>query len=470
MRHIFDTDIFSRYVDGMCTAEELKEVESHIEACSTCRNDLAVLKDSTATLRSFKKQQLPEEFYSQLEKRLDEAIQEKEEARQLRVVPVLAKVAVSVILIVALGLSTSRYFGIAAPYIRSTKGTVEIFDKSTGTWKSAVVASPIDRGDIIRTARNSEINIELADAYFVRVKENSELAVPQLTRRRIQGSALFDLRYGMMLVDVAEDFQASRFRVVTPTAKAKALATKFMVDVGAFGMGQRTWIGVLDGGVEVTSMYVPPAHELLQQSVLVKAGQKTEVFSNAVPLQPSWLLDEDWRKIEELYQIGSKPQVALLISIGSNRVTELLKPCPLYLSDRKPIAVPPAITDALLMLNQGIEKGDKAIQLAGIQLLDAAVADSPNPVYHPQLLLYIGAYYNYLGLYEKSIQVLQKVIDTYPSSGMASLAQCAIGVIYEEGLQNNEQAIAAYAAVLENYPHSPEAIKATEKLELKKAR
>ena len=39
---------------------------------------------------------------------------------------------------------------------------------------------------------------------------------------------------------------------------------------------------------------------------------------------------------------------------------------------------------------------------------------------------------------------------------LASLAQCAIGIIYEEKLKDNKKAGTAYRKVISDYPKSPE--------------
>ena len=101
-------------------------------------------------------------------------------------------------------------------------------------------------------------------------------------------------------------------------------------------------------------------------------------------------------------------------------------------------------------------------------MLEEVVEKHPNPKYDVQFLLYIGAYYEYLSYHEEAIATFEKVLKKYPDSPLASIAQCAIGVIYEEGLKDAERANAAYEQTLQKYPNSLEAIWVEERLGLKK--
>jgi cytochrome c-type biogenesis protein CcmH/NrfG len=289
----------------------------------------------------------------------------------------------------------------------------------------------------------------------MRIKENAEIRVANLTRRRLHGVASFYVKQGGVLVDIETSFRGSQFKILTPTAEAKALGTKFVVDVED-ERSEKTWVGVLEGSVEVKSAYEPPRYAMAKRSVVVQAGEKTEVAPDAVPRTPQRLMEREWQRMQELYRIGRKPQVALLVSTGIYRVRELLRPCPLYISDEEPRTIPPLLEEALNAINEALQNKDREKHREAIATLEKIVEEYPDPRYNPQFLLFIAAYYNYLGMYQEAIDVLEEVLRGYPESSLASLAQCAIGVIYEEGMHDTQKATEAYQKVLRDYPHSPE--------------
>jgi len=200
----------------------------------------------------------------------------------------------------------------------------------------------------------------------------------------------------------------------------------------------------------------------------VGAGQKTVMSIGQAPLPPERLMQEEWTKLEELYQIGKKPQVVLLLKNTPDRVMQLLKPCPLYVSDEKPRDIPMVFDDAVRKIEEALKTGDSSKHMEAIRLLEDVVNKHPNPKYCPQLLLYIGSYYRYIGDYSSAIRSFERVVKQYSDSRFASLAQAAIGVIYEENISDTNKARETFRKVLKHYPNTLEAILAEEKLGISK--
>ena len=117
---------------------------------------------------------------------------------------------------------------------------------------------------------------------------------------------------------------------------------------------------------------------------------------------------------------------------------------------------------------QVIEIYHSRIATNTILFLEKIVEEHPNPKYDVQFLLYVGAYYEYLAYHNEAIRTFEKILKEYPDSTLASLAQCAIGVIYEEKLGNADKANQIYKSVLTRFPNSLEAIWVEEKLGMKK--
>jgi len=344
-----------------------------------------------------------------------------------------------------------------SPVLLSREGIVlarSVMDKEP---KALSKAYKFKAGDVITTKDGSQIDIELAGKYAIRAKQNTSFKIAKLPARYKKDTVIFELVEGQMLIDIQKGFKGSRFVVDTKTAQAEALGTKFAVGVSK-KQKDRTSVKVLEGTVEVKSRYKPKEFVIAKHTVVVGAGQKTEVAMGELPLAPQKLVEEDWRQLEEIYQIGRKPQVMLLVRNRPDRVEQLLRPCPIYISDEKPRVIPNILEKAVFKIEEALKTKDRQKHLESIKLLEKIVNEHPNAKYDVQFLLYIGAYYNYLGYHQEAIGAFERVIEEYPNSPLASMAQCAIGIIYEEKLEDEEQANRAFKGVLERYPHSLEAI------------
>ena len=312
-------------------------------------------------------------------------------------------------------------------------------------------------GDIVTAQTGAQADIVLSNRYAIRLKEGSMIKIAKLTPRFGSGKADFQLIEGKVLISVEPGFKGSKFAVDTPTATTVALGTKFAVDASK-GEKERTQVSVLQGRVQVKSRYSPERLLIAKQIVTVGAGQKTEVYADATPEPPQRLVEKEWFQMEELYQIGRKARVILLIKNAPDRVIQFLKPCPIYISDEKPREIPPILEKAVSMTAEAIKTSDRAKHLESIKLLERIVREHPNSKYNVQFMLYIGAYYEYLSCHKDAIKMFEKVLLKYPDSPLASMAECAIGIIYQEKLSDPRRANEAYKIVLEKYPNSLEAI------------
>lgn len=381
--------------------------------------------------------------------------------------PVLARVAVSFVIVMSVGLYIYSNQPLS-PTLTAKEGVVMVQGLRSDGWKEAGLAHKLKVGDIIVTKEGSQLDIALTNKYAVRIKERTRLRVAKLTPRHGNGKVYLELAVGKVLVDVnKEGFKGSKFEVRTPTTITGVRGTKFSIDVSGKDK-PKTKIDVLEGKVEVKSRCKPGKFLSAKQTVFVDAGQKTEVAMGEVPLAPQRMVEKEWQELEELYQIGKKPQIMLLVKNTPDRVRQLLKPCPIYISDEKPRQAPELLEKAVLKTAEAIKADDPAKHLESIRLLERIVKEYPNPKYNVQLMLYTGAYYEYLGYHEDAIRTFKEAILKYPDSPFASMAQCAIGIIYEEKLKNKTGTEEAYRLVLDKYPNSLEAIWVEEKLGIKK--
>jgi len=438
--------LLSRYIDGRLSADETRLVEEHLSGCPDCSRELQALREARELIRSKERLSPPPDMDFSFSKRLGDLNQ----AWHPMSSPYARPLAAAVVLVCC-----AAFLYLTAPLavVSNPQGTVKVYLAKKNEWIMMEGSCRVGRRDIVKTFQGSQVDIAMPRVCSIRLKSNTEVSVGQLGSR-ITGS---DIRYsvtkGKILVFHRQGaFARNPFRIETPHAVNTALGTDFMVSV--IPAAQKTWVGVLDGSVTVKSLASPIA------GVTVRAGQKTEVYAGRLPESPTALMDEEWNEIQELYQIGEKPQVALLISTGEHRARELLRPCPLFISDNKDSPIPALLKETVGVFNQAIREKSAEKHLEAIGRFEDIVATFPDKKYDPQFLLFIGAYYYYLGRYEDAIDSFEKVASGYPDSPFASLAYAVMGIVYEEKLNDPPKALSAYQTILSKYPESPETAEA----------
>ena len=351
--------------------------------------------------------------------------------------------------LVTLILALNYYFSPLYPTVANVEGTVKIYRADKNVWVFAERPRiKLYKNDILKTFENSRADLVIPGVYHMRLKSSSEMRLCKSVSRGSRGDIGYALDKGAAFAYYDKKRKiGGELGIKTPQALATALGTDFMVESSP--LLSRTWVGVMDGVVKVSGL-----EEM--NAVLVRAGEKTIVHTGSAPQKPARLMEKELLNMEELYNIGVRPQVALLISTGPTRARELLAMPILYISSEKSGAFLKKIEKIVNEFNRAIKEGSKEKHIENIKRMEEIVNDYPNSKYDVQFLLFAGAYYEYAGEDGKAIATFERVVSSYPDSGLASIAQCAIGIIYEEKLKDIEKAKAAYKKVISNYPQSPE--------------
>ncbi len=486
MRHRVSIKKVSRFADGMCAGRAKEVLEAHIDGCAVCQENLSIIKNYKLLLGRLDTIRESEGFDFEFRRKLDEVIARSRLKRTsagdiiprmletlgriaLPRTPVLIRATLSLFFVIAAGVLTFCCTSVELPAVVSATGSAKIYSARYASQRdmSAGVAMKVEKGDVITTGPGSTVDIEVPSRFALRVKEKTTLKVARLGHRFWGDGCAFDLANGRTLVRIDKRRDGSEVIIRTPALEASALGTKFLVEASQRDKG-RTKVGVLDGSVAVRKSAGRPAGSPGEAEVVLSAGQKIEGIMGGPLGQPGRLVEAEWEELEELYQIGKKPLVVLLVRNTPMRVRELLRPCPIYFYDEKPRELPELFGKALRSINEAIKTGDKKAHLDSIRILEELVSARPNPKYEPQLQLFIGAYYEYIGLHKEAIQSFQKVIDKYPQATYASMAKCAIALIYEEKLNDRQRAEKEFQEIIKTYPYSLEARFVEDKLENKK--
>lgn len=366
--------------------------------------------------------------------------------------PAYAKAAV-----IMVAFSTMFYFGLSPqmPQVYNIKGTVKIFIAAKNEWVFAQNRQKLREGDILKTFDDGKADIDLHKAYAMRLKRDSEIEAITLSRNIGSKDVRFKVNKGKVLAYYAGSKKKDRtFELSTDQMIATAVGTDFAVE--SLPQLDITKVGVLDGVVRVTSLGLSGQILPDSRSVLVNPYYMTEVIKGKIPATPTRIIEDVWLEMAELYSIGKKPQVALLLSTDSSRTRKLLSMVPLYISDESSGMLSNKVRKIVEDYNEAVRLNSRELHMKNIRELESIVEKYPNPDYDVTFLLFIGAYYKLEKEYEKSTEAFQRVIDKYGRSTLASIAQCAIGIIYEEQLHDMAKAKDAYTKVITNYPGSPE--------------
>ncbi|MFH0732651.1 MAG: tetratricopeptide repeat protein [Candidatus Omnitrophota bacterium] len=452
----------SRYADNACTLKQTQAVNLHISQCDKCRHaliELMLLKKALSSLSELKESEhFDFEFNQKLNRRLEQKLKVSlnsilEKTLQginnvfIPRAPVLARVAALLLLAVTVVGSYNYYIYTRLPLIQNVVGQAKICQAPSNKWIAAKPNIRLRESDRILTAQDSEINILSQNKYAARIKSSSDIVIAKLDLRAADHFTEFSVAKGKLMVNTRKHFKGSKMMLSTPSCKASVVGTAFAIDVSE-AVDKATWLGVLEGTVKIHANGA---------DIYVNAGQKSKVLSGSAPDAATLLSDAEWDIMQELYQLGEKPQVVLLVSLKVSRVKELLKPAPLYISDAAPRVIPRDLETITHLITKAIENNDTETHNLAIRRLERLVEGHSNSIYNPQFLMFIGSYYYYMGNYKKAIATFERVVKEYPEYALSSLAQRAIAEIYNTDLKDQAQAVFAFEKLLREYPDSVDA-------------
>ncbi len=469
MKCKFDKTLLSFYLDNELSDEEARRVELHLKKCESCRKKLSELKEVSIFLDKIQDVELSSDYDKKFKEKFDKAVKKKKQAepditpwekKKLgdEVKEILSgtsnktKVAVATALVVIMSFSLFALRPGSYPTIITAKGQIQKYNDELQSWKKISSGDVIEKGDVIKTAKNSFIDIELDGIYKMRIKPDSQVSVNEIIKSRKKGNTQFQLSKGNVLVKIEKELKKSRFQIKTASGIAEAKGTAFIVD--ADSVNKETLLGVSEGSVLVKTS---------KKECLVGKDEKVIVSASGVTRGPYPLEEKDEKDLAEIKEIG-KIFVVLGISDTAQRTRELLEPARFYAYGKYPLGVGELIDKALVYLSYASQTDKRKMHLASIKELNNIIEEYPAKRYNPQILLFVGAYYEYLSLHQKALSKFQQVIDRYADTEWASIAVLAQAIIYKEKMGEFQKAEKLYDRILKNYPETPEAVFVQNKL------
>ncbi|MBF0217600.1 MAG: tetratricopeptide repeat protein [Candidatus Omnitrophica bacterium] len=348
------------------------------------------------------------------------------------------------------------------PVVTNFSGTVKVFRGDGNSGEFVTKDLKLNKGDVVKTFGDGSADI-ISGEYHLRLKASTEVRLDALSGSITDSPVEYTLKAGDILAYYKKVIgNVKEFHIETALAAVSVLGTDFMVGLSP-GTGD-TWVGVMNGLVKVTGKDIARG-ATGQNDILLKPGEKTVVGKGKAPGTPEKMLGEELMSMSELYGLGKKTKVALIISSGEGRTRELLASTSLYITDKADSKLSREMKGIVADLNKALKERSKEKYMENIDKFEKLIMRAPNPEYEFQFLLFIGAYYSHISDYEGAIRTFRKGIDKYPGSSLVSIARCAIGLIYEEKMARRDEAIAEYKSILEQYPGSPEAYEASNGLE-----
>lgn len=390
-------------------------------------------------------------------------------------VPALAKAAAAVALIFALAAGGIHLLSPVAPSVILARGTAQIYDAKTGGWITAESGTNIYKGNILRTDNSGAVDIGVENKYAIRLGSDAVIALNSISGTRDKTAVAYDLQKGLLLGSTEEEFKGSALSVLTANGEAIVRGTKFLIDARNSG---KTVLAVLEGSVEFTNRaLIGEAAE----TVTVGEGLESAVSFKASPGAPGRVGAELAGILMNAYDIGAPPRVvpsikaaegidykdvmvALVISDVTDRAKSFLEHGVYWTNDKELKPVNKLLAEAQSFRLDGEEYDNSSMHGRAIKKLETILSRYPDDRYNPQFMLFIGAYYHFLGDYDDAIDRFERVANDYWYTELAGIARNAIGIVYEEDLRNYNEAKKAYHSVIVNYPYTPEAKAAEERL------
>jgi hypothetical protein len=468
----------SIFVDGRCDERRKEFIQEHVSECSHCKEQLQgirFLKGSLNELAPIEESSgFDFEFNRLLEARLrrrrpriyDIKIKLDDLAIRLRdsfvsPVPVAVRVAASFLLVIAIGWGLRAQSIQRTPFVEFTAGDVKIYRPIQKAWITPTPDLRLRPGDKIRSTDGGILNIVSRDKFKARIKGESLIVISKLESGWRRTDTDFSISYGNLLVNTSDKFKGSKMNIYTPSCDAEVVGTAFIVEV----FENRTWLGVLEGKVKLISKVHPlKEQEFRRIATFVSSGQKALIKPYMYPTVPELFSEMEWQVAQELYQLTEHAQIILLIGTGPNRVEELFKAATVYIPNIERRSVPRPIQQLIDDIATATRDRDfKRIDEYNKEL-EQLLNKYPNSKYNVEILMFIASHYHLVRDYNNALRVFEMVIKEYPKSSLASLAQCAIGTIYQQDLKDIRMAEKTYNELLRAYPDSVEAIRAKETL------
>ena len=479
MQHMFIRNRISMYMDDEVSDRASRRISSHIEGCSKCRRQRESLERYSLVIEQLWTVETSTVYEVNFEKRFGEIYGPEAGRRGLvdrirewadRVregfkvytppltypmpVPVCAAAAIALLLLITY--TGTQMLPGSMPIVASIENDVEIYRTKEDRIFVPKTGTRLMEGDVILAKRDSSIIIDLDENYKMKFKELSEVKLAKLLPSRRKGKHVLEVKEGRVLAKTLPGLEGSDIVVKTPVAVSNVYGTTFLVDY--WSETGETEVGVLEGEVKVAALKLP------EKTVIVSPYQITRVIApDKPPTPPRTVTDielDELMEIDRMFKGEPEPKkkfvASLILPSGSGRVKNLLTIPGIYMNYRGSREVRKLSKLIANLIKEAKQIEDRKKYIEAIKKLQKIANEYYDPEYSGDLMLYVSAIKVYLKDYKEAIKGLESIINNPELGSSASLAQCLIGLIQEEKLDDKKEAIISYRKVLQFYPKSLE--------------
>jgi ferric-dicitrate binding protein FerR (iron transport regulator) len=163
--------------------------------------------------------------------------------------------------------------------ITVVEGKADIVRAGAGPAVAAKVGDAVNEKDVLRTKRQSRLEVKMTDGSQLKLSELTQIEVSKYAPGGDQPDGLISATRGQVRAIVTETFAKRKesFRVKTPTALVGVQGTNFAVLM----LANLTQIMVYEGVVSAKNVLAEVAGQ-----VILTAGQMTKVYANQAPETP----------------------------------------------------------------------------------------------------------------------------------------------------------------------------------------
>jgi hypothetical protein len=176
--------------------------------------------------------------------------------------------------------------------VRSMKGPVEHWQAATGVWKACAEGTEVFSGDTLQTGSQASVEVECTDNHRITLGEQTEICLRDTAKKSGNSTIVVFVRNGEVVSKTgSKQSEANSFAVQTPSARATAHGTQFMV--AYYPSRHSTRVHVFEGEVWVVNPYIrhhPP--------VVVLPGYYTVVVVSALPVPPVLITYDQLKRIK----------------------------------------------------------------------------------------------------------------------------------------------------------------------------
>lgn len=470
----------SAYLDNELPKIQMDNMQRHVSTCSKCHALIPGFEKTKVILNLIRPVSLSSSYDASFQERLvdltaqlrakqgaltvsenisrqvDRFLESLDEWSAQIWVPVPVRVSVTAASLVILIAITVANLDTMLPGPQFyAKGQVEWFDEKSKDWDDLDSHKQFKDNSQIRVADNSHSNFSVKDIYGIQLRENSEILIDDIIRTDEDTRTQMQLKSGSLIVKLGDEFKGKEFILEIADLTIVAKGTAYLAQILESG---QILIELVSGDLFIQT---PDESFTLAENEYFALQEDGVINIEAL----------DIVRIEQIYkELSAIPpyidlsvtrinylEVELALTKTEDRAKEFFYPFSIKLlkNDRRLLA--PFIDRISKNLT------DNTPYATVEPLLSILLSDYRDEEFTAPIALFLASYCLHNRDYENTLKILTSVVHLN-NQEWSSLAQCAIGIIYDDLLGRDNEAKEAFNKILQFHGSSLEVQEAMNRL------